>query len=306
LEVWLGHSARDSGRSREIDRRSPEVRIEPRRSHHPPAGGAHGEAPCAADHINQVYDRIMYSPFVREYYGYSDFQNLGYWTKETYSQKQACLNLMEELLRFLPDKDGTILDVACGMGASTLYLLDSFDPSRVTGINISEKQLASCRAKAPGCQFLLMDATRLEFPDESFRNILCVEAAFHFNSREQFLREAFRVLERGGHLALADILFKNPEAEASRPTRNVRNFLPGPRAYADLLRAIGFADVVVLDRTRECPVGFQQHLKNYLRQRLRLRPSERSSLRAMYRVVASDGVVARDIRYYLLVSARRP
>ena len=40
-----------------------------------------------------------------------------------------------------------------------------------------------------------MDATELDFRDNSFDSIICVEAAFHFDTREKFVREAYRVLK---------------------------------------------------------------------------------------------------------------
>jgi ubiquinone/menaquinone biosynthesis C-methylase UbiE len=306
LEVWLGRSRADSGRRAEVNGEGGDARHWPSQSIRPTHGAtALAERPDI-DHINQIFDRVMFSPIVQEYYGHSDFANFGYWTDKTDNQRQACINLMKALLRLLPNKDGTILDVACGRGATTTYLLSDFDSVRVTGINISERQLASCRAKASGCRFLHMDATRLDFPDESFTNILCVEAAFHFNTREDFLREAYRVLERGGYLALSDILFKSPEAEASRPSRDIRNFLAGPRAYAELLRQIGFDEVVVLDCTRQCPIQFRKHVKNYLRKRSLRQPGERRRLSTLRLAATLGAIMTRDIRHYLLVSARKP
>ncbi len=41
---------------------------------------------------------------------------------------------MEKLMAFIPEKNGTILDVACGKGATTRYLLKYYTPENVTGI----------------------------------------------------------------------------------------------------------------------------------------------------------------------------
>src|SRR5690242_7799966 len=110
-----------------------------------------------ASEINRGYDRRMYDDLVREMYGYSDFCNFGYWRGGTPDLKQASEQLMEVLLRFIPDREGRVLDVACGKGASSRYLGRVFGPRAVTGINISEKQLESCRENAPGSTFKLMD-----------------------------------------------------------------------------------------------------------------------------------------------------
>jgi ubiquinone/menaquinone biosynthesis C-methylase UbiE len=157
--------------------------------------------------IKQRYDEPMHRPLTREYYGRSDFFNFGYWFEDTRTQKEACENLMEKLLAFIPEKKGTILDVACGLGATTHHLLGYYRATDVVGANIAHVQLETSRVNAPGCSFVVMDAVNLGFEDCAFYNAICVEAAFHFDTRERFLGEAHRVLKPGGHLVLSDMLF---------------------------------------------------------------------------------------------------
>jgi MPBQ/MSBQ methyltransferase len=67
-----------------------------------------------------------------------EFATYAYWTPETNIHHEACENLMEKLLAGIPEKNGNILDVACGKGATTRHLLEYYNPEDVTGINISE------------------------------------------------------------------------------------------------------------------------------------------------------------------------
>jgi cyclopropane fatty-acyl-phospholipid synthase-like methyltransferase len=102
--------------------------------------------------INERYDSIMYADHCDEYYDCSGFHNFGYWTGDTRDQREASENLVDRLVAMLPYRNGTILDVACGMGASSKRLLRQYQPRDVIGANISDKQLATCRewAQAAG------------------------------------------------------------------------------------------------------------------------------------------------------------
>ena len=92
--------------------------------------------------VNRWYDGRMYSTRPLRRFAGSGFHNYGYWTPDIRTQVEACEKLMEMLLALIPDKVGTILDVACGKGGTTRFLLKYYDAEAVTGINISAKQLA--------------------------------------------------------------------------------------------------------------------------------------------------------------------
>lgn len=253
--------------------------------------------------INGNYDSTMYSALVDEYYDYSGFHNYGYWTPQTNTQKEASEYLVDLLIDSLADKRGNILDVACGMGASTKRLLLHYPSAGVVGINISDKQLATCRQRAQGCLFLNMDATRLKFPDQSFDNVLCVEAAFHFDTREKFLHEAYRVLKPGGCLALSDILVRSRQIASIMKHVPIANFLASVDDYRAVMEHVGFTNVRIVEALEPCWGGFRDHSFRFIRSKVLAR-----QIPSYVLVKTSKGQRWRNYAFsnYLLVSARKP
>jgi SAM-dependent methyltransferase len=151
----------------------------------------------ATERMIRVYDRTMPGSNQRRYYDNSGYFNFGYWAAGAKSQREACDALVDQLTARIAADPGRILDVACGLGASTRRLAQSYAPDMVTGINISRAQIAEAQARTPGCAYKVMDATQIDFPDCYFGAVICVEAAFHFDTRDKFLKEAHRVLKPG-------------------------------------------------------------------------------------------------------------
>lgn len=254
--------------------------------------------------INRWYDERMYSDQRCAYYGGGDFFNYGYWEDAIQDQRSACENLMEKLLLSLPKKEGKILDVACGKGASTAYLQKYYPPQNITAINISKKQLETAKQIAPGSHYLVMDGARLDFEDSSFDTVLCIEAVFHFDNRERFIREAMRVLRPGGFLLLTDILLtewgrKNDLWWIEKSNREVTEL----DKYHDIYNQSGFIDIHLEDATRQCWEGHYKNLASFTQEKLL---NKEITVEAYEDIAARIFRIIPFIRYYLLVAAKKP
>lgn len=117
--------------------------------------------------------------------------------------KEKFLGLLppEEILfpRYIAG-DCSVLDLGCGAGRTTSYIRKM--AGTVVGIDLSEALIEAAKEKYPDMDFRIMDAGRMDFPDNSFDiavfsyNGLCY--VYPEEKRITAIKEVSRVLKKGG------------------------------------------------------------------------------------------------------------
>lgn len=189
------------------------------------------------------------------------YGNYGYWIREGMSLVEARDAMSEAVAEASGMREGDrVLEVGCGYGASAVQYTGRFKPASVIGLDVTAPRIESARqyiaqnGLSDVIQVAVGDATKLDFPDGSFERVIAIECALHFDTREDFLLEAARVLVPGGGLGMADIcLRKGADRRAfiegvhfpvgSDGTLDVPDNVYDVDVYAEKLRACGFTDV---------------------------------------------------------------
>ena len=127
-------------------------------------------------------------------------------------QDPLVLSALEEMTADLPP-GAAVLDLGCGAGIpATLWLARrGFD---VTGVDLSERQLALARELVPGVAFLKADMTGLDFDAGTFGAVVAFHSIIHVPREEHpaLLGRIHRWLAPGGHF-LATLTVTDFEGE---------------------------------------------------------------------------------------------
>lgn len=169
-----------------------------------------GETATLRDDIVRYYDECYWDYRTSWLDGHNLAIHYGYWDAETRNHGQALLNMN----RVLADTAGItaeerVLDAGCGIGGSSIWLAENRN-ARVMGISLSDLQInqarrnATQRGVADRVEFQTADFCNTPFADESFDVIWGIESICHALDKRAFIREAYRLLRKGGRLVCSD------------------------------------------------------------------------------------------------------
>ncbi len=249
------------------------------------------------------------------------YMNLGYWANGPRRLDEAG----DDMARLVANAAGLgpgmdVLDVGFGFADQDILWMQEYRAGSIHGINCSTVQVARAqqRVDALGFQAQIIlregEATLLPYPDNCFDAVLSIEAAFHFHTRDDFLREAYRVLRPAGRLVMTDLCAATGPIEwpARMQAWVGRSFWQIPienmydsGEYLDRLRTVGFDEARVASIWRDVYPRFIEFA------RARLRDADlRRRMNPIFRCFLSVSANARtrirpSLMDYVLVQAQK-
>lgn len=176
----------------------------------------------------------------------------GYWDEKVKTFRQSLLRMNEVMMEAAGIKSSDkVLDAGCGIGGSSIFLAETIG-CQVTGISLSERQVQNARELVKEVkgevEFEVMDYSATSFDDSSFDVVWGCESICYADDKEQFIKEAFRLLKPGGRLVVADGFVTRFDNNDQRAIRNWLdgwqvNYLESPERFGQFMRNVGFKDV---------------------------------------------------------------
>lgn len=174
---------------------------------------------------------------------YDDNFHFGFFHKGAATLKEA-VDAHTDMVAEMAALDGVkrVLDVGCGIGAPAIRIAN-LGKNHITGINISREQirqgtkLIASNKLSHQIQIQYGNALDLDFADNSFDSILCIEVAgdicVNEDQKKTLIQEMFRVLKPGGHVGFSDLVFTAAPTDAEESVMRTILYHKGSELMTD-------------------------------------------------------------------------
>ena len=98
---------------------------------------------------------------------------------------------------------GKLLDMGCLDSLVPQIAHEKYPKDEIWGLDLAPETISDMQERFPFANFVVGDVYKTLFPQRSFDYVVAGELMEHLEDPQKFLQEVFRILKRGGTLALS-------------------------------------------------------------------------------------------------------
>lgn len=191
------------------------------------------------------------------------------WNKvaRLYQEKFMDLKLYDDtydlFCDLIPKQDSTILELGCGPGNITKYLLSKRPDFKIKGIDVAPNMIALAKENNPTALFEVMDVRSIGELKERFDGIVCGFCLPYLSNEDvlKFLKDSKELLSENGilYLSFVEGEAENSGFQTSSTGDKVYFYYHQKEALSDVLKQNGFEIIHKFYKQYERKESFETH-----------------------------------------------